>query len=113
MSNVSRSQGGLDNYRKATATLNKYFKPQANVPYKRLCFRETRQLHNETVEQFVTRLRQKAKTCEFQDANAVEEQILDQIINKCLSCKLRRKLLHKGQALTLQQLKLPVLYGRI
>ena len=82
-------EGGSDNYRKATATLNKYFKPQANVPYERLCFRETSQLHNETVEEFLTRLRQKAKTCEFRDANAVEEQIRDQVINKCLSHELR------------------------
>ena len=98
-------EGGSDNYRKATATLNKYFKPQANVPYERLCFRETSQLANETVEQFVTRLRQKARTCEFGDANAVEEQIRDQVINKCLSHELRRKLLQKGQALTLQRLR--------
>ena len=34
--------------------LNKYFKPQANVPYERLCFREMNQLPSETVEQFVT-----------------------------------------------------------
>ena len=96
-------EGGSDNYRNATATLTKYFKPQANVLYERLCFRETSQLANETVEQFVTRLRQKAKACEFEDAGAVEEQIRDQVINKCLSHELRRKLLQKGQALTLQR----------
>ena len=41
---------GPDSYQKAKATLNKYFKPQANVRYERLCFRETRQLAKETVE---------------------------------------------------------------
>ena len=46
-------EGGSDSYQTAKATLNKYFKPQANVPYERLCFRETSQLANETVEQFV------------------------------------------------------------
>ena len=65
-------EGGSDNYQKATVTLNKYFKPQANVPYDRLCFQETSQLHTETVEQFVTRLRQKAKTCEFGYAQSTE-----------------------------------------
>ena len=89
-------EGGSDSYWKATATWNKYFKPQANVPYERLCFRETSQLAYQTVEQFVTRLRQKAKTCEFRDANAVEQQIRDQEINKCLSHELCRKLLQKG-----------------
>ena len=65
-------EGGSDSYQKAKATLDKYFKPQANVPYERLCFRETSQLANETVEQFVTRLRQKAQTCEFEDATVVD-----------------------------------------
>ena len=95
---------GSDSYQKAKATLNKYFKPQANVPYERLCFRETSQLANETVEQFVTRLRQKAQTCEFGDAATVDEQIRDQVISKCLSHELRRKLLQKGRNLTLPQL---------
>ena len=40
-------EGGSDSYEKAKANLNKYFKPQANVPYERLCFRETSQLANE------------------------------------------------------------------
>ena len=80
-------------------------KPQANVPYERLCFRETSQLANETVEQFVTRLRQKAQTCEFRDAATVDEQIRDQVISKCLSHELRRKLLQKGRNLTLPQLR--------
>ena len=77
-------EGGSDGYEKAKATLNEYFKPQANVPYNRLCFRETGQLANETVEQFVTRLRQKPQTCEFGDAATVAEQIRDQVISKCL-----------------------------
>ena len=34
-------EGGSDSYDKVKATLNKYVKPQANVPYERLCFRET------------------------------------------------------------------------
>ena len=102
---TSTEEGGSDIYQKAKATLNKYFKPQANVPYERLCFRETSQLANETVEQFVTRLRQKAQTCEFGDAATVDEQIRDQVISKCLSHELRRKLLQKGRNLTLPQLR--------
>ena len=53
------------------------------------------QLPSETVEQFVTRLRQKAQSCEFGDAAAVDEQICDQVISKCLSHNIRRKLLEK------------------
>ena len=61
-----------NNYLKAKDALDKYFKPQANVPYERLCFREMSQLPSETVEHFVTRLRQKAQSCEFEDAAAVD-----------------------------------------
>ena len=98
-------EGGSHSYQKAKATLNKYFKPQANVPYERLCFRETSQRANETVEQFVTRLRQKAHTCEFGDAATVDDQIRDQVISKGFSHELRRKLLQRGQNLTLPQLR--------
>ena len=68
-------------------------------------FRETSQLANETVEQFVTRLGQKAQTCEFGDAATVDEQIRDQVISNCLSHELRRKLLQKGRDLTMSQLR--------
>ena len=59
----------------------------------------------ETVDQFVTRLRQKAQTYEFGDAATVDEQIRDPVISKCLSHALRRKLLQKGRNLTLPQLR--------
>ena len=85
--------------------MDKYFKPQANIPYERFCFREMSQLPSETVEQFVTRLRQKAQSCEFGDAAAVDGQIRDQVISKCLPHNIRRKLLEKGKILTLQQLR--------
>ena len=51
---------GENNYLRLKDALNKYFTPQVNVPYERFCFREMSQLPSETVEQFVTRLRQKA-----------------------------------------------------
>ena len=42
---------------------------------------------------FSARLKQKAQTCEFGDATTVDEQIRGQVISKCLSHELRRKLL--------------------
>ena len=59
----------------------------------------------DTVDQFVTRLRQKAQAYEFGDAATVDEQIRGQVISKCLSHELRRKLLQKGRNLTLPQLR--------
>ena len=95
---------GENNYLRLMDALNKYFTPQVNVPYERLCFRGMSQLPSETVEQFVTRLRQKAQSCEFGDAGAVDQQICDQVISKCLSHNIRRELLEKGKIWTLQQL---------
>ena len=94
---------GTNSYVKAVNALNKHFKPQANVPYERLVFRETKQTVSETIEQYVTRLRQKAHTCDFGDS--CEEQIRDQVISGCVSHNLRLKLLQKGGELTLSQLR--------
>ena len=96
---------GVDDYAKAKDALNKHFNPLSNVPFERHKFRTTSQNEGETVEQYIVRLRQKAETCEFGDANAVNIQIRDQIIEKCRKHELRRKLLEKGRALTLQQVR--------
>ena len=95
---------GTNSYVKAVNALNKHFKPQAKyVLYERLVFRETKQTVSETIEQYVTRLRQKAHTCDFGDP--CEEQIRDQVISGCVSHNLRLKLLQKGGELTLSQLR--------
>ena len=58
---------------------------------------------DETIDQFAIRLRHKAQQCAYGDQ--LKAQIRDQIISKCCSNKLRRKLLEKGQTLTLQTLQ--------
>ena len=63
------------------------------------------ELPSETAQQFLSLLRQKAQSCEFGDAGAVNEQIRVQVISKCLSHNIRRKLLEKGKILTLRQLR--------
>ena len=83
-------------------TLENHFTPQSNVPYQRHTFRSMSQEQNETIKQFITRLRIKAETCEFHN---IDEHIRDQIIEMCRSNYLRRKLLEKGRELTLQQVR--------
>ncbi|XP_033725232.1 uncharacterized protein K02A2.6-like [Pecten maximus] len=102
---LTESTEGADVYEKTVSTLNKHFTPEVNIPYERHLFRSMSQKADETVEQFITRLRQKAETCEFGDLNAVNEQIRDQVIEKCSQHHLRRKLLEKGRTLTLVQLR--------
>ena len=61
------------------------------------------QEESETIDQFAERLRRKAQQCDYGDQ--MEAQIQDQIVSKCRSNELRRKLLEKGQTLTLQNLQ--------
>ena len=88
-------------YGKPLRMLDAHFAPQVNVPFERHVFRQMLQEESETVDQFVTRLRRQAENCMFEEQK--EEQIRDQVIDKCRSRKLRRKLLEKGQELTLDQ----------
>ena len=94
--------GEGDVYIKATTALEAYFSPKAHAPFERHIFRGMAQAPTETVDQFVTRLKTKAESCDFGDKK--EEQIRDQVIEKCSSHRLRRKLLEKGGELTLKQL---------
>ena len=52
-------------YTVAIEQLHQYFTPQVNVPYERHLFRTMTQLPAESIDQFVTRLREKADCCEF------------------------------------------------
>ena len=82
--------------------LNEHFAPQLNIPFERHVFRQLQQLPNETVDQFVARLRQKAASCGF--AN-VEEAIRDQVIEKRSSTHLRRKFLEKSGNIALNEMQ--------
>ncbi|XP_070548112.1 uncharacterized protein [Ptychodera flava] len=59
-------------------------------------FRQIAQTSDETVDQFVCRLRQRASTCDF--AEKEDEHIRDQLIDKCYSPHIRRKFLEKQNA---------------
>ena len=60
-----------------------------------------KQEDHKTVDQFVVRLSNQAVNCEF--GTTKNEQIPDQVIDKCKPTELRRKLLAKGQELTLAE----------
>jgi hypothetical protein len=96
---------GDDKYEKAVSALDTYFKPQTNSTFELSLFRRTVQFPNETIEQYITRLRQRAETCEFGNRNAIDEQIRDQVVDKCLNHSLRRKLLEKGRTINLTVLR--------
>ena len=87
-------------YATAKKKLDDYFFPKKNVDYEIFQFRQTTQLPGETVEQFATRLRKLAASCEF---NNVDNEIKSAIIQHCHSKRLRRYALRED-ALTLTDL---------
>ena len=85
----------VDNtYAQALKVLDDYFSPKKNVAYERHVFRQARQSDSETVDAFITRLRQLVITCEYADA-AVDDMIRDQVVERCKSSKLRVRLLRE------------------
>ena len=95
--------GGEDkDYPATLKVLDDYFIPKANVPFERHLFRQITQSSEETVGQFVCRLRQRAASCDFGERE--DEYIRDQLIDKCYSAKLRRKFLEKDGSVTLNDL---------
>ena len=94
MFDVLADTGKAKDYQKAKDALTRHFLTQINTPYENL-IREMAQGEDETIDQFAVRLRRKAQQCDYGD----------QIISKCRCNELRRKLLEKGQTLTLQTLQ--------
>ena len=67
--------GTAAEYEKAVNALNAYFIPKVNSTYQNHLFRSMEQREGETVAQFVTRLRQVVKDCDYGDQ--ADNQIRD------------------------------------
>ena len=93
--------GDAKDYKKAVDALNAYFVPKVDTTYARHCFRQLTQATGETIRQFATRLRRAAKDCDY--GADTDNQIRDEILCKCTSTYIKRKLLEEGQGLTLNK----------
>lgn len=83
-------------YDVAIAKLDAHFEPYRRRTYERHLFRQITQRQSERFCDFVLRLRTQIKRCEYDKA---EEIIVDQIVEKCYSNKLRQKLLKRDMSL--------------
>ena len=103
--------GDAEDYDTAVAALDTYFSPQKHIDYEIFKFHDAKQQPLETIDQFATRLRKLAATCEFND---VDKEVKSAIIQHCVSKRLRRcalldtevtlnKLLAKGRAFELSE----------
>lgn len=82
--------------------LNEYFLPKRSTTDERHIFRGMRQEENEKMGDYIMRLRHQAAFCEF--GSQTNENIKDQIIEKCGSVALRRRILERGD-LTLSEVE--------
>ena len=82
--------------------LDEHFVPMANIPFEWHMFRQLEQQVDETVDQYVCRLRQKSLSCDFEK---VDEAIWDQLIEKCRDARLRRKFLEKAGNAKLKEMQ--------
>ncbi|CAH2088405.1 unnamed protein product [Euphydryas editha] len=92
---------GVDVFAIAIEKLDGYFLPKKNKIYERHMFRQIKQEEGEKFEKFVVRLRNQAGKCEF---TSPEEQLIDQIVEKCASSELRKKILTIGDSVTLNRI---------
>ena len=92
-----------DDYKTALEKLTAHFNSCKNIAFERHVFQQATQKADETMDAYVTRLRNLSKTCEF--GTSLHEMIRDQIIEKCASTALRRRLLRERE-LTLDNLLL-------
>ena len=91
--------GDVKDYRKAVDALNAYLAPKVDTKYARHSFRQLIQAPGETIRHFATRLRQASKDCDY--GEDTDNQIRDEILCKCTSTYIKRKLLEERQGLTL------------
>lgn len=83
-------KGEAEAYYAATKqVLQTYFEPKVNTQMDIYNFRKHKQLEGQTLDEFVTKLRQPGKTCAF---DITEKEILTQVIQNCSSNRLRRAL---------------------
>ena len=83
-----------------TVGLLEHFIPQTNSTFQRKVFREMVQQSDKSIAQFATHLRKAGEYCNYTD---LDDQIRDQIVQKCLSQQLRRNLLEKGEGFTFKE----------
>ena len=85
------ADGERDNYNTVLRKFDNYCTPRVNETYERYVFRTCLQRDEETIEQYVTDLKYKAKSCNYGDLE--ESLIRDQIVLGTPNVKVKERLL--------------------
>lgn len=91
----------VDVYQVAVNKLNEYFAPKQSSLFERHLFRLMKQEADEKFEKFLFRLRRQSVKCNFSNEN---ENLIDQITEKCLSVELRKRILLLGDTVTVEKI---------
>ena len=83
--------GKKESYKEAIEALEGYFARKRNVVSERYKFCSRKQSADETIDAYLTSLRELVKTCEF--GTLEDEMERDQIVEKCYSEQLKQRLL--------------------
>jgi len=78
-------------YDQAMTALHTHFTVTKNVPFELSVFHRAKQEKEESIEQYVTKLRKLSEFCEYGDQR--ENEIRDQLIASCSSSRFRKKML--------------------
>ena len=97
-------------YMEALTALNTHFTPQKSLQFEQHTFRQAHQAPNESISQYVTRLRRLGEHCDF-DKYSLDEAIKDQLIEHCHSNTLRQRLLCEKSTVSLSSLIDCLLHG--
>ena len=68
-----------------------YFVPKCNTDFERMLPREESQADGETIDQYCTRLKRMAITCDYPDTESRDREINLQMVSGCRSSHLRKK----------------------
>lgn len=98
--NEGEANAQVDVFITALEKLDEYFLPRQSGVYERHLFRLIKQEPQEKFEKFLLRLRIQSAKCKFTN----EENIIDQITEKCGSNELRKKILTLGDTATLDKI---------
>lgn len=91
----------VDVYQISIQKLDEYFAPKQCSIYERHRFRLLKQEPEEKFEKFLIRLRHQSTKCKFTSEN---ENLIDQITEKCTSPELRKRILMLGDSVTLDKI---------
>lgn len=80
---------------------DEYFSPKQSKIYERHVFRIMRQEDEQIFENFLLRLRTQAEKYQFKDKG---KHLIDQITEKCSSVELRKKIVSRGDNITLNNI---------